>query len=864
MKRFLARVLVGVSFESKESTGMKKRFKVFLPLICLVILISAGILTRGLLAGHAQNTARPFTTSARPATPRLFSHHVVDVQKIPGQVEVVTITKPSPGAETEDDQPGLQQLQKRADHNPNAPASSSRYTFTRTSPTAQTTGGTFATNALSASAFSTSTSSGSALTTSFQGMTDTNSICPPTGCQTPDQALAVSPNWVFQGVNTSFAVYNTAGVLQAGWPKAAQSFFNIPNTPNGCSLVPYLIDVRAFYDPNDGRFWAMIMQNEDAFGHDTSCPFQALYWVAVSQTSNPNGLWNTYSFDMSLGTTNGVDFAQFGFDAQAVYISGNMFNQSGQKFQYAEIFALNKSLMESGASVTPHGFTNLKLNNVAVDTVQPVESETRTNGGASAGLFINSLNYNFGGGSCINSCTGIVVWAMANPLSTTPSLTSSFISNTLSYAFPARATQPGCSNCIDTDETQILATPTYSNGLITFALNTGVNVNNQTVPGILWGQVAPVLTNTGILVSASIYQNGYFNYQDGTGAYYGALMTDGDGNLYMVFDASSSTVNPQVSFVERPVAYTPGLFQDGGQTLRVGNASTIEYLWGDFDAASYDGFTTNDVWVAGEYAPANGYWSTYIGELTLVPDMTLPPTPTPTPTTGLTPTPTPHLSAYSNAILKDHPVAYYRLDETGGTTAYDISGNGHNGTYTSNVTLNQSGAISDGDAAITCNGQSMTQGGGSSLPSGASARSVEFWFKTTATPSSPYGSALVTWGTESGTEMFSAKLASSTQLKLSNWTTGYYFTLPSGANALDGKWHYVVITFDGSNTAAYYDGQNLGSQGATFNTVLNTTGLVLCSQTSAVNSPFVGGVDEVAVYNQALTLAQVQAHYSAH
>lgn len=39
-------------------------------------------------------------------------------------------------------------------------------------------------------------------------------------------------------------------------------------------------------------------------------------------------------------------------------------------------------------------------------------------------------------------------------------------------------------------------------------------------------------------------------------------------------------------------------------------------------------------------------------------------------------------------ILQDNPVGYWPLDEVSGTTAFDRSGNGRNGTYTGAVTLN--------------------------------------------------------------------------------------------------------------------------------------------------------------------------------
>jgi len=104
-------------------------------------------------------------------------------------------------------------------------------------------------------------------------------------------------SYVFQGVNTSFAVYNTSGTLQTGWPKNALSFFGVPN-PGACDPAgPFLSDPRAFYDANHGRFWAATLQVEGAFGLN-SCPFKTLYWIAVSKTSDPRGVWNVYAHAM--------------------------------------------------------------------------------------------------------------------------------------------------------------------------------------------------------------------------------------------------------------------------------------------------------------------------------------------------------------------------------------------------------------------------------------------------------------------------------------------------------------------------------------------------------------------------------------
>src|SRR6185503_4046335 len=64
---------------------------------------------------------------------------------------------------------------------------------------------------------------------------------------------------------------------------------------------------------------------------------------------------------------------------------------------------------------------------------------------------------------------------------------------------------------------------------------------------------------------------------------------------------------------------------------------------------------------------------------------------------------TPAAGSYSAAVLAAHPMAFWRLGETSGTTAYDYVG-GNNGTY-NNVALGVDGAITgDPDKAAGFDG----------------------------------------------------------------------------------------------------------------------------------------------------------------
>ena len=439
------------------------------------------------------------------------------------------------------------------------------------------------------------------VSTGFQGQSEN-------GSQPPDHALAASPQWVLQGVNSFFAVYDTSGNLQSGWPKAMPDFFGIPS-PGSCSPTPFTSDPRAFYDASDQHFWAADLEVE---GVNNSCSLTSRYWIAVSQTNDPTGSWNIYSFDMSQGTNNWADFTQFGFDQQAIYFSGNMYDLGGS-FQYAKVFGASKSAMESGSSVTAYGFYNLMADNVAVDTVQPVEA---LNGKSPSGLFANSFDINSGGGACANGCSGIVVWTITNP-GTPGNTMTGLIVPTSNYMLAPRADQPGCTQCVPQNNpplTNFTGTPIFQNNLISFGLVTDVNNGTQDVPGAFWGQISPSFNSNGSISSATIFQSGYFNYSGDGAITYPAMMPDASGNLFMVFEFMNSSFNPGVAYVARRGNDPSGRFPDGGIFLKQGNDPTIDTRWGDYEAASFDGSGTNNVWLAGEYSATGGTWSTYIGK----------------------------------------------------------------------------------------------------------------------------------------------------------------------------------------------------------------------------------------------------------
>src|SRR5690242_7167251 len=414
-------------------------------------------------------------------------------------------------------------------------------------------------------------------TSSFIGQQGSNITCSyfAQGCNPPDMALAASPRFVFQGVNTQFEVLDPHGNVQPGWPVSAQNFFAVPNVTNAdgtpCDTdhnsQPFMSDPRAFYDPADGRFWAAMLQVEgaQAFGVALDCPYKSVYFVAVSQTSNPSGKWNVFEFNMETdvnGQKFAADFTQLGINSQAVYFSANMFGEQGGFF--AELFEANKAQMEKGqAHFTADGFFNLQgtgPGNTAAtgpflaDTVQPTLNLDGSAG--TSETFVDTMDgpdvmtghfCGFFGGGFADSCSGAVVWTMANPIlhdsgGAAPTLTATLVA-TAPFLVSVPADQPSCNLCIDADDLRIPATPVIRNGVLYGAWGTAINNGNNSshpTPGIEWAEIN---------LSSLTATTGYYSFGGDEAATYPALMPDASGNVTMLFEHMGHQVFPETRYI---------------------------------------------------------------------------------------------------------------------------------------------------------------------------------------------------------------------------------------------------------------------------------------------------------------------------
>jgi hypothetical protein len=212
-------------------------------------------------------------------------------------------------------------------------------------------------------------------------------------------------------------------------------------------------------------------------------------------------------------------------------------------------------------------------------------------------------------------------------------------------------------------------------------------------------------------------------------------------------------------------------------------------------------------------------------------------------------------SGYAQAVLSDGPVGYWRMDAPSGTTELDRSGNGHDGTITGGVTLNQAGALSDGDAAALFSAGQIT----GALASVPSAYTFEVWVNHQGVAWS--GSHEMPISTDTTAAYLSVLNGS---VFASILIGGVQTTLNSGASVPTTGWHHLVVTWnDGGDKKLrmYFDGSLMATGSATGAGSPTITAFWIGND-GGVAFNFNGTIDEAAIYASALSAQQVATHYA--
>ncbi len=96
-----------------------------------------------------------------------------------------------------------------------------------------------------------------------------------------------------------------------------------------------------------------------------------------------------------------------------------------------------------------------------------------------------------------------------------------------------------------------------------------------------------------------------------------------------------------------------------------------------------------------------------------------------------------------------------------------------------------------------------------------------------------------------------------------NW---YYNSPPATLSIWDNQWHHVVGTFDGATVRLYVDGVQIGNGNSAPTSIaynLSTTNTFKIGAYDNISSlySFLGDIDEVRIYNRALSLSEVRGNF---
>jgi hypothetical protein len=471
---------------------------------------------------------------------------------------------------------------------------------------------------------------------SFEGVNHRNSRLAYGGNQfsgePADQGLCVGNGYILESVNSALRVYDAGTGTPLSPVLALNQFYGFPPAINRTTgeFGPFTFDISCHYDPDSNRWFhlAVDLDQDPDTGDFTGKNYLDL---AVSRTGDPTGEWVVYRIpgmnDGTEGTPNHncpggpcfADFPHIGVDKNGVYITTNEFPLFDDGFTGAQVYAMSKSALASGAS---------SLNVVLFDTSQPAWRVRENEPGftlwpaLSAGKQFDGAqrgtNYFVSSNAVFDDANGdsneLIVWALRNTKSLdsaqpSPSLTRTIVPS-IKYAVPPPsvqkdgtiplgevfygATEPGL---IDTSDSRVLDAR-YANGKLWAVLGTAAEVAGEQRAGVAWFVLGANVSSSG--VSAKIRKQGILAV-DGESLAYPTVGVTESGRGVIGFTRVGENLFPSVGYASIDDVAGVGevhMIREGQSPQDGFTEYGSRPRWGDYGAAAVYG---HNVYLAGQY-----------------------------------------------------------------------------------------------------------------------------------------------------------------------------------------------------------------------------------------------------------------------
>lgn len=212
------------------------------------------------------------------------------------------------------------------------------------------------------------------------------------------------------------------------------------------------------------------------------------------------------------------------------------------------------------------------------------------------------------------------------------------------------------------------------------------------------------------------------------------------------------------------------------------------------------------------------------------------------------------LKTYDATVLADRPAAYWRMDETSGTTMTDASGNHNDGVYAGAYSLGQPPPFGGvGNLAVSFDGQ---KGGSASVPSAPSLQmntiTIELWMKKRT--DTEYG----VYVAKSYFQLLNNRHTGALEFRV---TSEAEPAVVSSSTLSLNTWYYVVATYDGRVAKLFVNGKLDGRLAVVATPVQAADPTTIGRRWDGLYTDAV--LDEIAIYPTALSGDQISAHRRA-
>ncbi len=411
-----------------------------------------------------------------------------------------------------------------------------------------------------------------------------------TAVQPPDTVGDVGPNHYIQMINGSggaaFVIYDKAGNIVKG--QTLLEGLGIGACASGYG------DPIVLYDQLADR-WLM---SEFARTGNHLC-------VYVSTSPDPTGTYHRYDFP----TPDFPDYPKYAVWPDAYYVTSNESSPT--------VYALDRAAMLSGAAAASQRFTAPALSGFGFQALTPADLDGAAAPPAGApNYMLRQRDTEIHGPNGHPADDIIEVWAFhvdwvtpANSTFTkiTDVLVAEFDSTLCGtssfYCFP----QPGTTT-LDPLREVIMWRLQYRNfgNHETLVGNFVTDVDGTNHGGVRWFELRKTDANPwGLFQEGTYAPDSYHRWM-------GAIAMDGDGNIALGYNVSSSSLSPSLRYVGRLAGDPRGTLPQGEVTLIAGGGSNTSNRYGDYAAMSVDPADDCTFWFTGEYNPSS-LWGTRIG-----------------------------------------------------------------------------------------------------------------------------------------------------------------------------------------------------------------------------------------------------------